>query len=110
MTDHGSYFKVICTDECFLCKIGYEEGDVIEINECVFTLCDDHHRMATKNALAPSNKIEDIPSEHLPNEYLVNIIKEVVELFIFSDGCLDLSGDDLEAFILTLAERIENDL
>lgn len=37
---------------------------------------------------------------------LKSIISEVVELFVFPDGCLDLGRDEQEAFIATLVERI----
>lgn len=37
---------------------------------------------------------------------LKNIISEVVELFVFPDGCLDLGRDEQEAFIGSLYEKI----
>lgn len=40
------------------------------------------------------------------NKPVLLVINEVVDKFKFPDGCLDLSGDDLGAFILTLAERL----
>ena len=37
------------------------------------------------------------------------IISEVVELFVFPDGCLDLDIEEQDAFIKTLVERIKEE-
>ena len=41
---------------------------------------------------------------------LEKIITDVVELFVFPDGCLDLGRDEQSAFIGTLADEIMDQL
>lgn len=41
---------------------------------------------------------------------LIKLIHEVIDKFKFPDGCLDLSGDELDIFINTLAETIKTDM
>lgn len=49
------YENIVCEDECFICKIGWNGEDRIEIYRCVINLCENHLKEITKGCIAPRN-------------------------------------------------------